>query len=150
MKLKSELFTAVNYCMFFSLQNGRCKDGERKKYKLEPAKSVGKVCSAQVFGHEPLYPGKRFSLKAPYHGKRILCPGMALDGIVPNMHEYELRVHCKTIANKIVFFFPLNTNTGIQQHCGIPQCSKQLLHSMPRVMHNGLTGGNNSQIRTMW
>lgn len=51
-------------------------------------KSFRKACTVQVFGNEPLYPGKQYGLRAPYHGKGIPCPGMAQDGMVPNMHEY--------------------------------------------------------------
>lgn len=109
------------------------------------AESVGKVCPVQVLGQEPLNPGKQSSPRAPYHGKWIPCPGMAQDGIVPDM-RICVRSQLQRYRKQNSPFFLLNTTTGIQQCCNIPQYSRQLLHSKPRSMHNGLLGGN-SQIR---
>lgn len=80
----SSLSTVVSHCMF-SANKMDCTKMVKGRIKWELTEKVGKVCTVQVFGQEPLYPGKQCSPRATYHGKGIPCPGMAQDGIVPDM-----------------------------------------------------------------
>lgn len=114
----------------------------RGRIKWELTESAEEVCTVQVFGQKPLYSGNWCSLRSTYHGRGIPCPRMAQDG-TDDMHMWVWSLLQRyRLQNRRLFL--LDTHTGSS---GIPQYSRQLLHSKPWSMHNGLLGGNNSQRR---